>query len=113
MMLWISSISGSPGSMPACFELLSRVPDLADPELAVRLEGDVVLESLRQPVARLLKTADGFVVLLGSHVGRGGEAGKQPCLAGVHRRGRNIGGHSSPPSCGCSWPSRPTTERAL
>ena len=32
-------------------ELLARVPDLADPELAVQLEGDVVLESLRQPVA--------------------------------------------------------------
>src|SRR6266566_4792990 len=32
-------------------ELLLRVPDLADSQLAVRLEGDVVLESFRQPVA--------------------------------------------------------------
>src|SRR6266496_3138300 len=46
-------------------ELLSRVPDLADSEVTVRLEGDVVLKSLRQPVARLLQTADGFVVLVG------------------------------------------------
>src|SRR5207248_2599378 len=32
-------------------ELLSRVPNLVDSELAARLEGDVVLKSIRQPVA--------------------------------------------------------------
>src|SRR6266540_3782968 len=55
-------------------ELLARVPDLADSEVTVRLEGDVILESLRQPVPRLLEAADGFVVLFGSHTGRGREA---------------------------------------
>src|ERR1051326_5058227 len=44
-------------------ELLARVPDLADSELAVGLEGDMVLESLGRPVARLLPPADGVVVL--------------------------------------------------
>jgi hypothetical protein len=38
-------------------ELLPRVPDLTDSELAVRLEGDVVLESLRQPVASIRGSA--------------------------------------------------------
>src|SRR5437763_266421 len=94
-------------------ELLARVPDLTDAEVAVRLEGDVVVESLRRPVAHLLQTADGVVVLLGRHAGRGREASEDPRLAGVHGRGRNSGGHSWPPSCGCSRPSRPTTERVL
>src|SRR4029079_829843 len=44
-------------------ELLFRLPDLSDSEVAVRLESDVVLKSVRQPVAGLLQTADGFVVL--------------------------------------------------
>src|SRR5438105_6022753 len=76
-------------------ELLARVPDLADSEVTVRLEGDVILESLRQPVARLLEAADGFVVLFGSHTGRGREAGKKARLASVHDRcgGRIGGGH--------------------
>src|SRR5438270_7866040 len=76
-------------------ELLARVPDLADSEVAVRLEGDVILESLRQPVARLLEAADGVVVLFGSHTGRGREASKQARLATVHNRysGRIGGGH--------------------
>src|SRR5437867_2537945 len=76
-------------------ELLARVPDLADPEVTVRLEGDVILESLRQPVPRLLEAADGFVVLFGSHTGRGREAGKKARLASVHDRcrGRIGGGH--------------------
>src|SRR5437868_14101108 len=52
-------------------ELLARVPDLADSELAVGLEGDVVLESLREPVARLLEPADRLVVLFRRHIGRG------------------------------------------
>jgi hypothetical protein len=87
MMLWISSISGSPANrkldpdvlkhwheaLTERVELLARVPDLADSEVAVRLEGDVILESLRQPVARIVEAADGVVVLLGSHTGRGRE----------------------------------------
>src|SRR5437588_3583868 len=76
-------------------ELLARVPDLADSEVTVRLEGDVILEALRQPVARLLEAADGFVVLFGSHTGRGREAGTKARLASVHDRcgGRIGGGH--------------------
>ena len=49
-------------------ELLPRVPDLADAEVAVRTEGDVVLEPVRRPVAGVIKTAEGFVVLLRSHI---------------------------------------------
>src|SRR6266566_2767067 len=68
--------------------------------------------ALRQPVARLLQTADAFVVLLGSHIGRGREAGKDARLAGVHDRClRRTGGHSRPPSCGCLW-AEPTYNRA-
>src|SRR5215211_6240868 len=55
-------------------ELLARVPDLVDSDVTVRAEGDVVLKSLGQPVARLLQTTDGLVVLFGSHVVRGREA---------------------------------------
>src|SRR3954470_11856092 len=97
-------------ALSKCIELLSRVPDLADSEVPVRLEGDVELESLRQPVARLLQPADGLVVLLGRHVGRGREAGKDPCLAGVQGRGRSIGGHSWPPLDGLPL-AKPTYNR--
>src|SRR3954449_2183622 len=74
-------------------ELLPRIPDLTDDELAVRFEGDVELESLRQPVPRLLQLGHGLVVLLRGHMGRGREAGENARLPCVHdrRRGR-IGG---------------------
>src|SRR6266576_2186456 len=76
-------------------EVLARVPDLADSEVPVRPEGDVVLESLRQPVAGFLETADGFVVLGGNHIAGGRKAGEDLRLAGVHDRcrGRSGGGH--------------------
>jgi len=47
------------------FELLSRVPDLADSEGAVRTdEGGVVFKPVRREAARRLKTAEALVVLL-------------------------------------------------
>ena len=55
-----------------------RVPDLGDSEVAVRLEGDVVLKSLRQPIAGLLQTADRLVVLIRGHSGRCREADEDP-----------------------------------
>src|SRR5215210_6196039 len=66
-------------------ELRWRVPDLADSELTVRLEGTVEFKSLRRPGAHLLQPADGFVVLVRGHTGRGREADEHArLLAGVH-----------------------------
>jgi hypothetical protein len=44
---------------------LPRVPDLADPEVAIRAEADVVLESVRRKFSDLLDSAYSLVVLLG------------------------------------------------
>src|SRR6188474_2768708 len=77
-------------------ELLPGVPDLVDAEVSIRPEGDVVLESLRHPVAGLLQPPDGFVVLFRRHLGRGGKANERPCLAILHALGRGLrtdGGH--------------------
>src|SRR6266511_2567886 len=57
-------------------ELLARVPDLADSEVPLRTESDVVGESLPRPVAQRLEAAEGLVVLLTGHRGRGLEASK-------------------------------------
>src|SRR5256885_4866956 len=91
MMLWTSSISGSPASSHAnvgqyrpqclaeCVELLARIPDLADSEAPARTERDVVGKPVRRPLCiGRAQTLDGFVVLLRSHAGRRGEAGKDP-----------------------------------
>src|SRR6185436_1347471 len=84
-------------------ELRLRVPDLADSELPARLEGDVELESFREPIAGLLQTPNRLVVLLGR--GRGGsEADEHARRTVVHRRRccrRGTGGHEWPPSYGC------------
>src|SRR6185295_1773747 len=76
-------------------ELLARIPDLADAQVALRAESDVVGEALRRPVAGLLEAADAFIVLLRRHSRRGREAGKDARLAIAHRRGRrlHVGGH--------------------
>jgi hypothetical protein len=99
MMLWISSISGLPGSIPTSFSTgIRRSPNASNcsresqisltRNLPSDLKGDVVLESLRQPVARLLQPADGLVVLFRGHIGRGREAGEDARLASVHDRCR-------------------------
>jgi hypothetical protein len=68
-------------------ELLSRVPDLADSEVAVRTEGDVVLKSLRQPVAGLLRrrmlSSYCSVVTLGAAVKRTRMLVERSSLLGV------------------------------
>jgi hypothetical protein len=58
-----------------CLELLLRVPDLTDPQFATGAERDVVVESVRRPLARCLfdERLRG-VVLLGVRARRGGEA---------------------------------------
>ena len=54
-------------------ELLPRVPDLANAEVAICAEADVVIHPLRGKVAGLRQATDTFVVLLGGQ-GRRGEA---------------------------------------
>src|SRR5882757_6283313 len=44
-------------------ELLAGVPDLADAQVALAAEADVVIEALRGEVARLFELADALVVL--------------------------------------------------
>src|SRR5213075_245137 len=90
-------------ALPEGIELRLRVPDLADSELPARLEGDVELESFREPVAGLLQTPNRLVVLLGRDRG-GGEADEHARRTVVHRRRccrRGSGGHEWPPSYGC------------
>src|SRR5436190_3125773 len=76
-------------------ELCLRVPDLADSELPARFEGDVELESFREPIARLLQTPNRLVVLLGRNRG-GSEPDEHARRTVVHRRRccrRGTGGH--------------------
>ena len=47
-------------------ELLPRVPDLADPKVAIRTEADVVVEPGRWPFAGVLELANRLVGLVGS-----------------------------------------------
>ncbi len=54
-------------------QLLRRVQNFAYAEFTIGDEGHVVLKAVRGKVARLLKTAGGFVVLLGSRARRGRE----------------------------------------
>jgi len=44
--------------------LLARVPDLADSELSVGVEAEVVVQSVGRPVPLVLETTNAFVVLL-------------------------------------------------
>jgi hypothetical protein len=62
--------------LPEGVELLLGIPDLGDAQVPLGAESDVGGQSLRWPLAGLLKPADAFVALLGGHVGRGGEADK-------------------------------------
>src|SRR3954469_21441920 len=89
-------------ALPERIELRLRVPDLADSELPVRLEGDVELESFREPIVGLLQTPNRLVVLLGRDRGWS-EADEHARCTVVHRRccRRGTGGHEWPPSYGC------------
>src|SRR5581483_10862727 len=74
-------------------ELLARVPDLTDPEVALRTESDVVGQPVRRPVPLCLKTSDRLGILLISDARPGVEASEDACRI---RRG----GHVWPPSHG-------------
>jgi hypothetical protein len=94
-------------------ELLPRIPDLADAQVPLRAESDVMGEALRRPAAGLLEAADAFVLLLRRHGRCGCEAGKDARFAIAHRRGRRPNIWPFMASFVWMLPTEPTYNRTL